>query len=313
MTSRVYNLLEMATNFAIPAEDGDKSGISWLQLMLDLSHIILCCLQVRNDCPDPGFSRRYPLSTLVASAVTCLAGGLVSNFLLGLPLISDVAQNSFNLLLIFSCWYLVFFSPFDVFYGLGSSCFGLRLPLVIFKELGRAKKISKGISLAKSVYPGSLQTMLLIGTVRGCGSSFVRPLVLLFQGQTIHETNMDTFLKPSFTTKSTFLSCCVLLFAFTRGDAGIGGLGYPQIVFIISLLLVYAKVSLTLLKLGDPMTPFENLFCRFCFGKDLHLSLAQKKLDESSEVSSQRISNAGMSGLTRASTLPTGNQRPKAD
>ena len=310
MSSRVYNLLEMATNFALPSDDA--ASFPWLQVLLDLSHVILCCLQVRNECPDLAYSRRYPVATLFACTITSLAGSFIANLLLGLPLIADIAQNTHTFLLILSCWYLVFYSPFDICYRVCNSYLALKLPLSIFKELGRARKVSKGISLANSVYPGSIPIMILIGTVKGTGSSFMRPFVLMSQGYSIHEGNLDTLAKPSFTTKATFLAACILVIAFGR-ENGIAGLGYPQIVFIISLLFVYAKVSLTLLKLGDPLVPLENLLCMMCFGRE---TLSLKKVDEAELTSqpSQRISQAGGPGLSRASsTMQSGLHRTKAD
>ena len=309
MIARAYNLLDMATNFVLPSDEA--SGVPWLTLLLEFSHVVLSCLQVRNECPDLAYSRRYPVATLFACTITCLAGGLISNLLLGLPLIADLAQNAHMALLIVSCWYLVFYSPLDICYRLFNSNLALKLPLSIFKELGRARKVSKGISLANSVYPGSIPVMLIIGTIKGTGSSFLRPFILMSQGYTFHDGNLDPLARPSFTTKATFIASCILTTAFGRQD-GIAGLGYPQIVFIVSLLLVYAKVSLTLLKLGDPLAPFEGLVCLFCFGRETPLT--QKKMEEAEHASqpSQRISQSGP-GLSRASTMQSGMHRPKAE
>merc|ERR1712226_320178 len=144
---------------------------------------------------------------------------------------------------------------------------------------------------------------------KGTGSSFIRPFILMSQGYSFQEGNLDALARPSFTTKATFLASCVLVTAFGRED-GIAGLGYPQIVFIVSLLLVYAKVSLTVLRLGDPFSPIEGIMCLFFFGREA--ATAQKKLDEADHAAqpSQRISQSGP-GLSRASTMQSGMQRPK--
>ena len=320
------NILEMATNFAIPSEVEDTMGghstLSILQLMLDLSHMILCCVQVRYDSPDAGYSRQFPLATFMASLITCLAGGILSNLLLGLPLLNDLNNGTLFLSMLMVSWYLVFYSPFDVFYRLCTSNLALKLPLSICKELGRARKISKGIALAHSMYPGCLPVMLIIGTVKGCGSSFMRPFALLIQGCSLFERDVNEFTKPSFPTKAGFLSCCLLSFAFTRTTKGIAGLGYPQLVFVVSLLLVYAKVAVTLLKLGDPLRPLENLFCWIIFGRAIDGNVNLKKAGD--DISNPMTSPAGpmqqpgsvpASGpqMSRTSTMQSALSRQKME
>lgn len=253
--------------------------------------MILCCVQVRCDSPDAGYSRQFPLATFMASLLTCLAGGILSNLLLGLPLLNDLNNGTLYLTMLITSWYLVFYSPFDVFYRLCTSNLALKLPLSICKELGRARKISKGIALAHSMYPGCLPVMLIIGTVKGCGSSFMRPVALMIQGCSLFERDVNEFTKPSFPTKAGFLSCCLLSFAFNRTTKGIAGLGYPQLVFVVSLLLVYAKVAVTLLKLGDPLRPLENLFCWIVFGKAIDVNMNIKKAGE--DISNPMTSPAG--------------------
>merc|ERR1719499_1200863 len=99
--------------------------------MLDLSHMIMCCVQVRSDSPDAGYPRQYPLATFVASLLTCLAGGILSNLLLGLPLLNDLNNGTLYLSMLVASWYLVFYSPFDVFHRLCTSTLALKLPLCI--------------------------------------------------------------------------------------------------------------------------------------------------------------------------------------
>merc|ERR1719414_1926710 len=102
----------------------------------------------------------------------------------------------------------------------------------------------------------------------------------MIQGNNLFGRDVNEFTKPSFPTKAGFLSCCILSFAFNRTTKGIAGLGYPQLVFVISLFLVYAKVAVTLLKLGDPFRLLESLFCRILFGKPVDANVTKNVGDE---------------------------------
>ena len=62
--------------------------------------------------------------------------------------------------------YLIFFSPFDICYGL---CHFLPVNLIlwIIKELVRAKKVYSGVKMAANVYPNSLLAMAIVGMFKG--------------------------------------------------------------------------------------------------------------------------------------------------
>ena len=64
------------------------------------------------------------------------------------------------------CRYLIYFSPFDVFYYLCAAT-PVRLMLLTIHEFARAKKVLSGVTMAAALYPNSLVAMAIVGMFKG--------------------------------------------------------------------------------------------------------------------------------------------------
>ena len=65
-----------------------------------------------------------------------------------------------------TCRYLVFFSPLDVCVYLCSAT-PVQLALHTVEEVGRAKKILSGVTMASTLYPHSILAMAIVGMLKG--------------------------------------------------------------------------------------------------------------------------------------------------
>jgi len=111
--------------------------------VFDTCHYLLTALQVRDDIQQhqtatQNFTRRHPLSCWLSTMLLCFSGSLLSNFLLGESPIKDFVQHQ-HLLLATICWYLVFYSPFDIITRL-LRFIPIRIVVGIAKEIQRTKK-----------------------------------------------------------------------------------------------------------------------------------------------------------------------------
>ncbi|KRX90190.1 Trimeric intracellular cation channel type B [Trichinella pseudospiralis] len=83
----------------------------------DIAHYIMMTMSVREDLGSGAvvFSRKHPLSCWFSSMLMCFAGFILSNFLLGEPIVTVFMRHS-DVLLATTVWYIVFYSPFDIAY-----------------------------------------------------------------------------------------------------------------------------------------------------------------------------------------------------
>jgi hypothetical protein len=102
----------------------------------------------------------------------CFGGGMVVHFLLGEPILDDFKSHQ-NLVLATICWYLVFFSPFDLFYKI-VKFLPIKIVLSVCKELQRSRKIYDGVVHAIHIYPNSYVIIILVGAMKGAGSGFLQ-------------------------------------------------------------------------------------------------------------------------------------------
>lgn len=108
----------------------------------DIAHSLLCALSVKEDL-GPGahaFSRKHPLACWLSTMLVVFAGGMVAAGLLGEPILGPL-KNSPQLLVATICWYVVFYTPFDIGYKV-SKFLPVKLVASAMKEIYRAKKAS---------------------------------------------------------------------------------------------------------------------------------------------------------------------------
>ncbi|KAI6227824.1 hypothetical protein M3Y95_00557400 [Aphelenchoides besseyi] len=220
----------------------------------DLAHYIIMICSVRDDLGPNStlFSRRHPLSCWLSSMVVCFAGSFLANFLLGEPIIATFKKHD-DLLMATAVWYLVFYSPFDLFYKI-TKLFPVKIILSILKEIQRTYKIHHGVAYASKLYPNSYVIHVVVGTAKGAGSGIIRVFEQLIRGT--WSPQHHEILRPSFTTKA----CVIAAFIFTCDRHSLY-INLPhEITYLgLSIFFVYFKLSSIIFQVTDPLAPLENL------------------------------------------------------
>lgn len=227
----------------------------------DIAHSLLSALSVKEDL-GPGahaFSRKHPLACWLSTMLVVFAGGMVASALLGEPILGPL-KNSPQLLVATICWYVVFYTPFDIGYKV-SKFLPVKLAASAMKEIYRAKKIHDGVVHAAKLYPNAYIIMIIIGTLKGNGAGFTKLLERLIRGAWT-PTAME-FMQPSFYTKASVVAS--IIFVLDKKSDLISA-PHALVYFGIVIFLVYFKLSSLLLGIHDPFGPFENLFCALAFG-----------------------------------------------
>ncbi|KAL1429255.1 hypothetical protein MTO96_016470 [Rhipicephalus appendiculatus] len=204
----------------------------------DIAHCVITCLYLREDLGAGSqlFSRKHPMSCWISSMLSIFAGGFLSAFLLGEPVLGAVKNNQ-QILLATAVWYAIFYSPFDIVY-----------------------KICKFFP-CKLVYPNSYLIMIVIGVVKGNGSSFLKVFERLLRG--FWTPGAMEIMQPSFPTKACLVAS--VIFVLDKKTEFISA-PHALVYLGIVVFLLYFKLSAMLLGIHDPFLPFENLFCAVFLG-----------------------------------------------
>jgi len=143
--------------------------------LFELVHYFITTAKIRSDF-GAEFSRKSPLSSLIFVIVSCNAGSVLCNFLLGLPLASAF-KNEVNLLMILLVWIGIYFSPQDMIYKIIRSKSVLVIMCSI-KEIDRMRKIVSGVTMSYDIFPGLILVSAMAGVFKGAGTSIIRPLII---------------------------------------------------------------------------------------------------------------------------------------
>lgn len=227
----------------------------------DIAHSAITCLYVREDLAQGAlpFSRKHPLACWLSSMVSIFAGGLLANAILGEPVMGVFKTNQ-QILLSTLIWYLIFYSPFDIGYKF-FKFLPIKLMMCAMKEMYRTKKVYDGVSHAAKLFPTSYVTMLVVGTVKGNGSAFLKMFERLLRG--VWTPTANEILTPSFPTKASLAAAFIFML-----DKKTDYISAPHalVYFGITIFFVYFKLSSMLLGIHDPFVPFENMFCTIFMG-----------------------------------------------
>ncbi|KAL1236763.1 Trimeric intracellular cation channel [Trichinella spiralis] len=226
----------------------------------DIAHYIMMTMSVREDLGSGAvvFSRKHPLSCWFSSMMMCFAGFILSNFLLGEPIVTVFMRHS-DVLLATAVWYIVFYSPFDIAYKT-VKFFPIKLILLILKEIHRTNKVYSAVGHAMQLYPNSYLIMAIIGVAKGAGSGIIRTFEQLVRGSWSPLTN--EFLRPSLATKS----CIVASVIFILEKMNMIPLPHEAVYTVVVSFFIHFKLSSFVLGIHDPFLPFENLFCAIFMG-----------------------------------------------
>nr|XP_037288460.1 trimeric intracellular cation channel type 1B.1-like [Rhipicephalus microplus] len=227
----------------------------------DIAHCVITCLYLREDLGagkrNPGSAARG--SCTLESMLSIFAGGFLSAFLLGEPVLGAVKNNQ-QVLLATAVWYAIFYSPFDIVYKI-CKFFPCKLVIALMKEVTRCKKVHDGVMHAAKVYPNSYVIMIVIGVVKGNGSSFLKVFERLLRG--FWTPGAMEIMQPSFATKACLVAS--VIFVLDKKTEFISA-PHALVYLGIVVFLLYFKLSAMLLGIHDPFLPFENLFCAVFLG-----------------------------------------------
>ncbi|KAJ7330640.1 Trimeric intracellular cation channel type B [Desmophyllum pertusum] len=224
--------------------------------VLQCVHYTIMNLKLRMGEGSMSFAYKHPMSSWISSIISCFAGTILANFLLGnslvLPLL-DVQQIA----ILSVIWYLVFFCPLDLF----TKIFMLKpfwITLLILKEAHRAKNILKGVEMSSPHYPDAWLVIIAIGTAKGAGSRLLRPVVKFVQGkvETINEA-----LYPSFVTKLSIVGSVLFIVVQKRMVAFTSA----EVLLAIACVGSFLQVLMYLCNTSDPFTHLERAVAAVLF------------------------------------------------
>lgn len=247
----------------------------------DIAHYILMCLVVREDIhlyqtSIPNFHKRHPLACYMSSMLLCFGGPMVTHFLLGEPILDDFKTHQ-NLLIASVVWYLVFFSPFDLFYKV-VKFLPVKMVLSACKELQRTRKIYDGVLHGLHLYPNSYVIIVAAGAMKGAGASFLTIIERFNRG--LFLPNTGEFLHPSFATKGSILAAVL----FTLERSKLIEVHKNLLFLCVAGFMMYVKLMSLFLKSFDPFIPFENLTAAVFFGGIMDALRRAKKSSKASTV-----------------------------
>lgn len=242
-------LLELAEHTTIPWNP-------WFNIV----HCLLSCVAIRDDLGAEAvpFSRKHPLATWLSCMVAVFAGGIVCAPLLGQSIMSAIDNNEM-LLMGTICWYLVFYSPFDLTPTL-YKILPVKIVLYVMKEIHRVKKVSGGVALAAKMYPGNYISMLIIGTLKGNGAGFMKIISRLVRGNWTPKA-IEVF-SPSFPTKASMVAAVLFIIKSNTHWITVSN---TVICLFLGTFYVYAKLS-SVLGFAEAYIPCETVLCTILFG-----------------------------------------------
>ncbi|XP_054723926.1 trimeric intracellular cation channel type 1B.1-like, partial [Uloborus diversus] len=205
------------------------------------------------------FSRKHPLACWVTCMLSIYGGAMFASFLLGEPILASF-KNSNSLLLATAAWYLTFYTPFDFAYKL-FKFLPVKLVLAMMKEVIRCKKVYDGVNHAAKVYPNGYLIMIIIGTLKGNGTAFLKIIERLLRG--VWTPSAMELMQMSFPTKACIAAS--IIFVLDK-KTDIISAPHALVYFGIVIFFIYFKLSSMLLGIHDPFVPFENLFCALFLG-----------------------------------------------
>ncbi|KAL7669225.1 hypothetical protein ACOME3_009890 [Neoechinorhynchus agilis] len=237
--------------------------------IFDVCHYLLTIISVREEehVDNPGSmvgtdqkARRHPFPRWITSVFACYAGSIVGNLLLGEPMLSDLRDNR-KIGLITITWYLIFYSPFDLLYRL-LKCRVTKISLYLFKEIQRVRKIHDAVMHASHLYPGAYILMILLGTIKGCGT-----YMILISSRLLFGTNGAQFIPTDFTHLSiTSKASALTAILFTCQRESLIDVNKYLLTVGIVAFMYYIRILTVVFPNYEPFSILENLVTGCLFG-----------------------------------------------
>ncbi|NXU58324.1 TM38B protein, partial [Turnix velox] len=224
-------------------------------------------------------SAQSPIASWFSAMLCCFGGSVLSSLMLAEPPIAFMSRN-INILLASSVWYLMFYSPRDIFYR----CFAflpLRLLVTGMKEVTRTWKITAGIAHAESHFKDAWLVMVVVGWARGAGGSLISNFEQLVRGVWKPESN--ELLKMSYSVEVTLIGSVL----FTLQNRQYLPIERHNLVFLYTVFIVVTKVTMMLTRsTTSPFAPIEAALGYMFFGLQKTPSKLKCEGDTSSNGSS---------------------------
>ncbi|KAF8355045.1 hypothetical protein PRIPAC_96668 [Pristionchus pacificus] len=174
---------------------------------LEIVHFVLCALSVREDFSWHWGAKRNPLGSWLFTATRCLAGPIISYFLLGYPPLILSLTDTIKLTKITVIWALVFYSPRDCVYAIFEPRTTAREAFVLLKEVQRAHKVYLGWADV----PSADSLTKFVSAARGAGNGLIRNIQQIAMGTGSLSTTNE-FIHPSTAAKVAIASAAAFTF-----------------------------------------------------------------------------------------------------
>ena len=250
--------VESADHFTTAVDSLHSAG----QMLLDihpnvhfLTHSVLVAYKMRqSEVEGRLFAVKYPIASCATHFIVSLFGTILSNFLLGIP-VMQVCTDPQNLFLSFVAWYLVFFSPYDIILSL-LNLLPLRIVLEILHEIKRAINVHLGILQAAKVYPEAWTVMAIIATIRGSGTSWgITFSRLITNSPLATEHELINFVAA---TRISLIAGVIL----GLSQVGILKLDPLAVLPVVATVLIAVRLGTLVYQWGDPFTLTQGLLWR---------------------------------------------------
>ncbi|KAI6646585.1 Trimeric intracellular cation channel type A-like [Oopsacas minuta] len=218
-------------------------------------HSILVAYKIRQSEKESRlFALKYPIASCATHFIVSLFGTILSNFLLGIPVIG-VCTNPQNLFLSFLCWYLVFFSPWDTVFNL-LNLLPLRIMLEILHEIKRAINVHLGVIQAAKVFPEAWTVMAIIGTIRGSGTNWgITFSRLITNSPLAREHELIKFVAAT-------RLCLIMGVLFGLSQVGKFTFDPLAILPVLSTVMIAIRLGSLVYQWGDPFTSIQGILWR---------------------------------------------------
>jgi len=173
--------------------------------VFEMIHFLITAAKIRTDYGQE-FAWTRPLASLASVLISCVAGSILTNLLLGIPVAAAFKSETY-LLMIIASWAGVFFCPQDIIFKLVQAR-PVYCLLWCFKEVDRMKKIVVGVDQAAGLHPDNVMVTALCGVLRGAGTSIIRPLVttMMASSEVTSAASSSELTSPSLVTKLCWLA-----------------------------------------------------------------------------------------------------------
>ncbi|XP_063066742.1 trimeric intracellular cation channel type B [Engraulis encrasicolus] len=281
-------------------------GLSNLQMfpLFETAHYIVSVMALREQPGVMEVAHRSPLACWFSSMLFCFGGAILAGLMLAEPPVAPFS-NTVSVMLASVIWYLVVYSPQDLFYSV-TSVAPVRLVLTGMKEVTRTWKVLGGVVQAQKKYDGLL-VMIAVGWAKGAGGGLMSNFEQLVRGIWKPETN--ELLKMTYPTKITLIGA--VLFALQQNQYL--PLKKHHLMLIYTIFIVSNKIRMMLT--GSSTSPFahmESAVYHTLFARPAAYTPLAEEQPESSPPAKPQSASSSSKGATSADTGSSLTNRSKS-